>query len=161
MSVALTVLHGYGQCTPLVGGETMSQANANPASAWSIFVMTIYGFGTYVWNPWLKKRFKDALCISTVQQMRLGQYRPSHPALDIGGMKLTSYYYLVDGLYPNWRIFICKISAPQKKRSKRRTPASKSLCGNRWKGSLVFYSNASVCYVCLADFGRGGTCLPL
>ncbi len=50
--------------------------------------------------------------------MRLGQYPPSHLTVNIAGMDLYWDYYLVDGIYPPWRIFIDTFANPRNKKEK-------------------------------------------
>jgi Plant transposon protein len=45
----------------------------------------------------------------------LGNWPPVRPETSISGMPLTWYYYLADGIYPRYRIFVTTISDPRTK----------------------------------------------
>jgi Plant transposon protein len=46
-------------------------------------------------------------------RIRMGRWPPTMPETMIGTLPLTWYYYLADGIYPRWRIFVRSITDPR------------------------------------------------
>lgn len=67
-----------------------------------------------------------------------GKFPPVSPSYKIAGRPFSWYYYLTDGIYPPWRIFIQSLSAPSDNKSKTFCTAQESVrkCVERVFGVL-------------------------
>lgn len=51
--------------------------------------------------------------------VRNGRWPPIRPETSLNGLALNWYYYLTDGIYPRFRIFVSSIQDPSTKKEKR------------------------------------------
>jgi Plant transposon protein len=51
-------------------------------------------------------------------RIRMGLWPPTRPETMIGNLLLRWYYYLADGIYPRWRVFITSITNPRTAKEK-------------------------------------------
>jgi len=65
----------------------------------------------YCWHlnlgvPGSKNDLNILYASSLFQRIRQGSWPTSQPKSTIAGMALTWFYYLTDGIYPDWRVFV-------------------------------------------------------
>jgi hypothetical protein len=52
------------------------------------------------------------------QSIRAGTFPPARPATNVEGLNLTWYYFLVDAIYPRYRIFLTTYTRPENNKQK-------------------------------------------
>jgi len=77
----------------------------------------------YCWHlnfgvPGSKNDLSILYASSLFQRIRQGSWPPSQPKSTIAGMALTWFYYLTDGIYPDWRVFVKTYKTPRNKKEK-------------------------------------------
>jgi uncharacterized membrane protein YiaA len=50
--------------------------------------------------------------------IRVGKWPPCHPDFAIAGKRVNWFYYLADGIYQNFKIFVCTIPSPKNLKEK-------------------------------------------
>jgi Plant transposon protein len=53
------------------------------------------------------------------KKIRNGQWPPCRPSTNVGGLDISWYYFLVDGIYPKFRFFISNFLNPRNLKEKR------------------------------------------
>ena len=51
-------------------------------------------------------------------QIRSGRYPPTRPKIKIEGLQVDWHYFLPDGIYPRWKIFVQSYRDPKSKEEK-------------------------------------------
>ena len=142
-----------GQSALLHGETIMCPRRISPACVWKLYVRTIFESGTSVLEFVGERRLESVTRITLFMKTRLSEYPPTHPETTIGNTKLRRYYYLVNGIYPSWRVFLDTIAQPQIKKEKR-LAFSKKRFVKELKEFLKYCFEGSVYLVSLVDCGR-------
>lgn len=76
-----------------------------------------------------------------------GSFPPVTPSYEVNGKTFDWFYYLTDGIYPNWKIFMQSISEPSDKKTKLYASVQESIrkCVERLFG--VLYRRFKMLYV--------------
>lgn len=105
---------------------------------WKQFFPSICGFGPY-----------NYFC-----KVINGYFPPINPNYKIDGRDFDWFYYLTDGIYPDWKIFMKSITEPTDRKSKLYAKIQESIrkCVERLFG--VFYTDDSKFSTLGLSFGQ-------
>lgn len=71
-----------------------------------------------LWNSRFKELPSILYASTLFHSIHLGSWPPTRPQTTIAGFSLTWFYYLTDGIYPDWRVFIKTYTNPKSSKEK-------------------------------------------
>jgi Plant transposon protein len=81
--------------------------------------MTGYGFGHYFFGiPGSRNDLNIMNASPLFQSIRAGSFPPARPSTTVDDLDLTWYYFLVDSIYPRYRIFLTTYTRPSNNKEK-------------------------------------------